>query len=434
MLASILIVFLVSLTIGIPIAIALILTVVVACLLNPALPIDGLFIFKNLVLGLNVYAILAVPLFVLAGVIMSRGGISRRLFNFFAYFIGKFTGGLPSTTVATCLFYGAISGSGPATTAAVGMMSVPYLTDKGYDKDFSVSLVAVAGGLGVIIPPSVPFIMYGTSTNTVSVGGMFKAGVLPGLLIGGFLMAYCYFRCRRTGEDKAVLVAAYNEMHTGGFVKSFLGILKESGPALLMPVIILGGIYGGVMTPTEAAAVSVLYALFLSMVVYKTITIKDIPSVLKESLESGVPMNLVVAAATVFTRCLTLLQIPQMVTVFLSGFLQTKFIFLLGMNLLLLFVGMIMDTTSAILILTPLLLPVAQGLGINTYHFGVIMVVNLAIGFVTPPVGVNLYVASGISGMSVMDIAKKALPFIAVFFLALIIITYVPAVSTLLVG
>ncbi|MDO5111138.1 MAG: TRAP transporter large permease [Clostridia bacterium] len=430
MLGSILCTFLASLVIGIPIAVALILTVVIACLMNPALPIDGIFIFKNLVLGLNVYAILAVPLFVMAGVIMSRGGISKRLFNFFAYFIGKLTGGLPSTTVATCLFYGAISGSGPATTAAVGMMSVPYLTDKGYEKDFTVALVAVAGGLGVIIPPSVPFIMYGTATNTVSVGGMFIAGILPGLLIGACLMIYCYFRCKRTGEDKQKLTEAYNEMHKAGF----LSVFKESFLALLMPVIILGGIYGGIMTPTEAAAVSVLYALILSMFVYKTISIKDIPSVLKESVESGVPINLVVAAASIFTRCLTLLQIPQEVTMILSGFFHTKVVFLLGMNLLLLFVGMIMDTTSAILILTPLLLPLAMSLGINPYHFGVIMVVNLAIGFVTPPVGVNLYVASSFSGLNVMTIARKAVPFMIVFFIALMIITFVPQISTLLLG
>lgn len=430
MLGNILIVFFASLVVGVPIAVSLIFTVVIACLMNPTLPIDGMYIFKNLVLSLNVYAILAVPLFVMAGVIMSRGGISKRLFNFFAYFIGKATGGLPSTTVATCLFYGAISGSGPATTAAVGKMSVPYLTDKGYDKEFSVALVAVAGGLGVIIPPSVPFIMYATATTTVSVGGMFTAGILPGLFIGGCLMLYCYIHCKREGEDKQKLIEAYNEMHKAGF----LDILKESALSLLMPVIILGGIYGGIMTPTEAAAVSVLYALILSMFIYKTISIKDFPSILKESVDSGVPINLVVAAASIFTRCITLLQIPQEVTSILSGFFSTKVLFLLGMNLLLLFVGMIMDTTSAILILTPLLLPLAMNLGINPYHFGIIMVVNLAIGFVTPPVGVNLYVASSISGLNVMTIAKKAMPFMAVFFVALLIITFVPQISTVLLG
>ncbi len=428
MLGSILLIFLVSLAIGIPIAVSLILTVVLACLMNPGLPIDGIYIFKNLVLGLNNYAILAVPLFVMAGVVMSKGGISRRLFNFFAYFIGKMTGGLPSTTVATCLFYGAISGSGPATTAAVGMMSIPYLTDKGYDKSFAVALVAVAGGLGVIIPPSVPFIMYGTATNTVSIGGMFKAGVLPGVLIGASLMVYSYFRCKRGGEDKKKLVEAYNKMHEEGFWTVF----KDSFLALLMPIIVLGGIYGGVMTPTEAAAVSVLYALIISMLVYKSISIKDLPMVLKDSVDSGVPIMLVVAAASIFTRCLTLLRIPQEVSAMLSSLFHSRFSFLLAMNVLLLFVGMIMDTTSAILIITPLLLPMAMTLGINPYHFGVVMVVNLAIGFVTPPVGVNLYVASSISGQNVMSIAKNAIPMILVFFLALLIITYVPAFSTLL--
>lgn len=202
-----------------------------------------------------------------------------------------------------------------------------------------------------------------------------------------------------------------------------------------MPVIILGGIYGGIMTPTEAAAISVLYALILSMFVYKTISIKDFPSIMKESVESGVPINLVVAAASIFTRCITLLQIPQEVTSILSGFFSTKVLFLLGMNLLLLFVGMIMDTTSAILILTPLLLPLAMNLGINPYHFGIIMVVNLGDRIWLHRLsGVNLYVASSISGLNVMTIAKKALPFMAVFFAALLIITFVPQISTILLG
>lgn len=243
-------------------------------------------------------------------------------------------------------------------------------------------------------------------------------------------MLYCYFYCKRKGEDKEKLEAAYNEMHEAGF----MSILKESALSLLMPVIILGGIYGGIMTPTEAAAVSVLYALILSMFIYKTITIKDFPDILKESVDSGVPINLVVAAASIFTRCITLLQIPQEVTAILSSFFTTKVLFILGMNLLLLFVGMIMDTTSAILILTPLLLPLAMNLGINPYHFGIIMVINLAIGFVTPPVGVNLYVASSISGLSVMSIAKKAIPFMAVFFFALLVISFVPQISLLLIG
>ncbi len=429
MLGFILIVFLVLLVIGAPIAISLVFTTLAACFTNPTLPIDDAYIYRNLVGGLDSYAILAVPLFVLAGIIMARGGISKRLFNFFAYFIGKITGGLPAATVVTCLFYGAISGSGPATTAAVGSMAVPYLEENGYEKDWSVALVAVAGGLGVIIPPSVPFIMYGQATSTVSVGGMFKAGIIPGLLIGVFLIGYSWFYCKRHGEDKALLKKGYDAMHSQGF----LAVFKDSFWALLTPVLILGGIYGGIVTPTEAAAVSVFYSLFVSMFIYKSVTWKDIPSIIKEAIDGGIAMSLVIAAATVFSRCLTLLQIPQELTAVLSGVLTNRILFLLGMNVLLLFVGMILDTTSAILILTPLLLPMAMSYGIDPYHFGIIMVVNLAIGFVTPPVGVNLYVASGISGLDIVYIARKAIPFIASFVIALLVITFCPILSTLLV-
>lgn len=430
MLGFILAVFLGLLVIGAPIAISLVFTTVAACLTNPFLPIDGIYIYKNLVMSLNSYAILAVPLFVFSGIIMARGGISKRLFNFFAYFIGKITAGLPAASVVTCLFYGAISGSGPATTAAVGSMAVPYLEENGYKKDWSVALIAVAGGLGVIIPPSVPFIMYGQATNEVSVGGMFKAGILPGLLIGLFLIAYCWYYCKRHGEDKELLKKGYDEMHSQGF----LTVFKDSFWALLTPVLILGGIYGGIVTPTEAAAVSVVYSLVVSMFIYKTVTIRDLPGIIKEAIDGGIAMSLVIAAATVFSRCLTLLQIPQELTTILSAIFTNRYTFLLGMNVLLLFVGMILDTTSAILILTPLLLPMAMSYGIDPYHFGIVMVVNLAIGFVTPPVGVNLYVASGISGLDIVYIAKKALPFILTFFVALLVITFIPQISTILVG
>lgn len=425
MLAFLLITFIVQLVIGVPIAISLVFTTVAACVAVPVLPIDSVYIYKNLVGGLNSYAILAVPLFVLAGMIMSRGGISKRLFNFFAYFVGKLTAGLPAASVITCLFYGAISGSGPATTAAVGSMAVPYLTDNGYKKDFSVALIAVAGGLGVIIPPSVPFIMYGQATSEVSVGGMFTAWIVPGLLIGAFLIFYCWIYCKRHGEDKALLAKGYEELHK----KSFFGIFKESFWALLTPVLILGGIYGGIVTPTEAAAISVLYSLIVSLFIYKTITLKDIPGLIKEAIDGGVSISLVVAAATVFSRCLTLLQIPHEIGVIFSGIFTTRVTFLLGMNILLLFIGMILDTTSAILILTPLLLPLAESFGISPYHFGIIMVVNLAIGFVTPSVGANLYVASGISGLDIIYIAKKAVPFIVTFIIALLLITFVPQIS-----
>lgn len=425
MMVSILIVFLAVLVIGVPIGISLLFTTVSSCIMNPMLPIDSTFIYKNMVAGMNSYVILAVPLFILAGMIMARGGISRKLFNFFAFFVGRITAGLPAASIITCLFYGAISGSGPATTAAVGSMTIPYLEERGYKKDFCVALVATAGALGVIIPPSVPFIMYSTATTEVSVGGMFKAGIVPGLLIGVFLIAYSYYYCKRHGEDKELLKRGYEALHNQGFWIVF----KDSFWALLTPILILGGIYGGIVTPTEAAAVSVAYSLFVSIYIYKTMTWKDLPSIIKEAIDGGIAMELVIASAMIFSRALTLLQIPQAVGIAFGQVFHGKVEFLLGMNIMLLFIGMILDTTSSILILTPILLPIAMGFGVNPYHFGIIMVVNLAIGFVTPPVGANLYVASGISGLDVVYIARKAMPFIIVFLAALLLITFVPNIS-----
>lgn len=429
MLALILIVFLAALVIGIPIGISLLITTVVGNMLTPTVSIDGVYLYKNMVSGMNSYVILAVPLFILAGIIMARGGISKKLFNFFAYFIGNVTAGLPAASVITCLFYGAISGSGPATTAAVGSMAIPYLEERGYKKDFCVALVATAGSLGVIIPPSVPFIMYSTATSEVSVGGMFKAGIIPGLLIGACLIAYCVYYCKRYGEDKELLKKGYDDLHRLGF----LAVLKDSFWALLTPIIILGGIYGGIVTPTEAAAVSVFYSLIVSIYLYRSITWKDIPSILKEAIDGGIAMSMVIAAAMIFSRALTLMQVPQAVGTAFGMIFHNRIAFLLGMNVLLLFIGMILDTTSAILILTPLLLPLATSFGISAYHFGIIMVVNLAIGFVTPPVGANLYVASGISGLDVVYIAKKAIPFLITFIVALLVITFIPVISTCMV-
>lgn len=246
--------FFATLLIGTPIGVGVGLTCLTASASNPTMPATADFIFRNMVTALDTYSLLAVPLFILSGVIMARGGISKKLFDFFAFFIGKKTAGLPIAVVVTCLFYGAISGSGPATVAAVGAMSIPLLVRLGYDREFVTAMVAVSGGLGVIIPPSIPFIMYGLSSGK-SVGALFIAGVLPGILIGACLMIYAFWYCKRHGEDREKLEANYAELHRLGF----WGILKSSFWALLTPVIILGGIYGGVVTPTEAADISVIY-------------------------------------------------------------------------------------------------------------------------------------------------------------------------------
>jgi C4-dicarboxylate transporter DctM subunit len=359
---------------------------------------------------------------------MAQGGISKKLFDFFSYFIGNKTAGLPIATIITCLFYGAISGSGPATVAAVGAMTIPMLIGLGYDKKFVVAMVATSGGLGVIIPPSIPFIIYGLSSGE-SVGALFIAGILPGLLIGFCLMVYAYYYCRKNGEDKAKLNENYTQLRKMGFA----GILKESFWALLTPVIILGGIYSGVVTPTEAANISVIYALIISLFIYKSLKFKDLKGIMKDTITTAAPVLLVVSAATVFGRVLTLMQAPQQIATALMATFSSKVAILLMINVFLLFVGMVMETLAAILILTPIFLPIVTALGVDPIHFGVIMVVNLAIGFVTPPVGMNLYVASSLTNIPVMEIAKKAIPFIAAFILALLLITFVPEISLLLV-
>ena len=428
MTAAVFLVFVVTLFIGVPIAIAVGSSALMASIVNSAFPANANFVFRGMITALDTYVLLAVPMFILSGVIMARGGISQKLFDFFAYFVGKKTAGLPIAVIITCLFYGAISGSGPATVAAVGSMSIPLLVRLGYDRDFVTSMVAVAGGLGVIIPPSIPFIIYGLSSN-VSVGSLFIAGVIPGLLIGFFLMIYAYWYCKKHGEDKEKLFANCDELRAQGFI----GLLKSSFFALLTPVIVLGGIYGGVVTPTEAADISVIYALFISMFVYKTFKLSDIPDALRETAKTAAPVRVVVATATVFGRVLTMMQTPQFVAELIVDNFSSKVVVLIIVNLFLLFVGMIMDTTPAILILTPIFLPIMAGLGVDPIHFGVIMVVNLAIGFVTPPIGVNLFVASSMTKIPILRIAKHAVPFIIAFLLALVFITFIPELSLALI-
>ncbi len=429
MIGSVFIVFFGTLAFGIPIAVALGFTALSAFIMNPTLPANMPYIFRTMVTALDSYSLLAIPLFILSGNIMAQGGISKKLFNFFAYFIGDKTAGMPIATIITCLFYGAISGSGPATVAAVGAMTIPILLELGYDKKFCVSMVAVAGGLGVIIPPSIPFIIYGQSTGA-SVGNLFLAGVLPGFLIAGCMIVYAYFFCKIKGEDKEKLKANVVALRS----KGFMGMFKDSFWALLTPVIILGGIYSGIVTPTEAANISVVYAIIVSVFIYKSTKFKDLSGIMRDTVATGAPILLVVSIATVFGKVLTLMQAPVLISAAITSTFTTKVSVLLIINLILLFVGMVMDTTPAILILAPIFMPIISAIGVDPIHFGVIMVVNLAIGFVTPPVGINLFVASSISGEPVMDIAKHAMPFIISFFIALMIITFVPAISLALIG
>lgn len=417
-------IFVIGLVIAIPVSITLGITAVLPSVFDPSFTVGAKYLIRAMFGGLDSFPLLAVPMFVLSGIIMAKGGISRKLFDIFAYFLGNLTAGMPCAVIVTCLFYGAISGSAPATVAAVGSMTIPILTSLGYDLTFTTAIVAVAGGLGVIIPPSIPFIMYGMASGA-SVSDLFLAGIIPGLMIGGLLMFYAIFYCRKNGEDKEKIHAEVSKLHEKGFFK----VLKESFFAILSPVIILGCIYSGVASPTEAAVISVFYALFISLVVYRSIRLRDIVDILKEAIRTFTPILFILATSTAFSRVLTLMQVPQTVSAFISSNFHSPVLILLILNLFLLIVGMVMDTTPAILILTPILLPIVTNLGMDPVQFGVIMVVNLAIGFVTPPIGVNLFVASSLTDVPVMTIAKKAMPMIGYFLAALLLITFVPAIS-----
>ncbi|MCR4744859.1 MAG: TRAP transporter large permease [Lachnospiraceae bacterium] len=427
--AAVFIIFILCLLIAIPISISLGIVAVLPGAFDPSFTASGSYVIRSMLGGIDSFPLLAVPMFVLAGIIMAQGKISKKLFDVFAYFLGKRTAGIPCAVVITCLFFGAISGSGPATVAAVGSMTIPFLSELGYDRKFSTALVAVASGLGVIIPPSIPFIMFAMASGE-SVSDLFLAGIVPGLLIGLLLMLYSVIYCRVNGEDKEKINKKVGELHERGFLKVF----GDGFFALLSPVIILGCIYTGIASPTEAAVISVFYALIISIFVYKTLKIRDIWKLLRESLHTYAPILFILAASTAFSRVLTLMQVPQTISDWILGHFTNKIILLLVINIFLLIVGMVMDTTPAILILTPILLPIVTATGMNPVHFAVMMVVNLAIGFVTPPIGVNLFVASSLTDVPIMAISKKAMPMIVMFLIALLLITFIPGISLCLLG
>lgn len=424
MIAAVAICFFAGIILGLPLVLTFIAATIAPGTVNPDFIGNIQFVLRGIIGGGDNTGILAAPLFILSGIIMARGGISEKIFNVFAYLLGRIRGGLPCAVVITCLFYGAISGSGSATCAAVGTMTIPILLSLGYEKRFSGALVATSAGLGVIIPPSIPFIMYGMATG-VSIGDLFIAGVIPGVVIALCLMAYSIIYCTRHGEDRGKIDAKVDALRQ----KGFLPLLRESFWALLTPVILLGGIYSGIVTTTEVACVAVIYALIVSVFVYRSVKPSETYQMLVGACRAMAPLALMLAIATAFGRILTILQIPAMLSIFITTNFSSKVAVLLMINVVLLFVGMFMDTGPALMILAPMLMPLANTLGIDLVHLGIIMVVNMAIGFVTPPFGMTLFVASPICGESPMALGKSALPFIATLLVALLLITFIPALS-----
>ena len=380
------------------------------------------FIAQNLVTGADSFPTMAIPFFVFAGELMGGGGISRRLLSVANVFFGRIRGGLAIVTVVVCMFFAAISGSGPATVAAVGGMVVPTMLEKGYDKKFILALLAAAGSIGVIIPPSIPMVIYSVTTNS-SVSKLFMAGLIPGIMIGLVLIAYCYYYARKQGYKGDTEPFSWRRAGKEAWLAKW---------ALFSPVIILGGIYGGIFTPTEAAAVSVIYSLVIGCFVYKELNWKNLLTVTKNSCETTATILIVIGCAAGFSKVLTLGRIPTTVAAFMTSLTDSKILILLLINVLLLIVGCFMETLCAIMILAPILYPVVTSMGVDAVHFGIIMVVNLAIGFITPPLGVNLFVASRVGETTLDTVIKGIVPFLILMIGVLMLITYIPAISLFL--
>lgn len=368
--------------------------------------------------------LLAIPFFILGGNIMEKSGISGKLIHLAEACVGHLKGGVAMVCVIVACFFAAISGSGPATVAALGLILIPAMVKVGYDVAFSAALMATAGAIGVIIPPSITFVVYGSISDT-SIGDLFISGVIPGLLMGAALIVITLWLGRKS-DLKRLPKASWGQRWRA-FKSAFWG--------LLMPVIILGGIYGGIFTPTEAAAVSAVYGLVIGVFVYRSIKLKEFIRILIDTASTTATVMFITAAATLFAYVLTRARIDVAISTLLTNVAGgNQIIFLLIVNVVLLIAGCFLDSTSALYIFTPLFVPVAKALGMSMIHFGTIMIVNLAIGLVTPPVGVNLYVACGIGKIDLKRISMAVVPLLIASLIVLLLVTYVPSLSLCLLG
>ena len=416
-----LITFFILLFLTVPIGISIGMSIIIYFLLFNTQPIS--FLCQNMFTACDSFPLMAIPFFVAGGALMTQGGITKRLVNLADACIGHITGGFAMVTAICCAFFGAISGSAPATVAAIGTLMVPAMIERGYDKAFSLAIIATSGCLGVIIPPSIPMVIFGTTTGA-SVGTLFIAGIGPGIVFCLALCLYSYFICKKNGWK--------------GNGKKFsikrVGLeFKNAVWALLAPIIILGSIYGGFCTPTEAAAICIVYAIIVGFFVYRELDFKKTTSSFWDGALTTGTILIIVGTGTTLGRVLTVAQVPQMVVNGVLGISDNPIIILLLLNLILLIVGCLMETLSAIMILGPILYPVAAAAGMGLEHFGIMMVINLAIGFCTPPVGVNLFVAAGLrEDVSFMGLVKHALPIIVVLLAVQLLVTFCePLVMTI---
>ena len=402
--------------IGVPVAVSLGASTVLTMLLFTDLDVAAMpqLIFD----GINKFALMAIPMFILAGNLLSKGGSARRIIDFAKSMVGHLPGGLPMSAIFACVIFAAVSGSSPATVVAIGSIMFAAIKEAGYPKEYAVGGITTAGSLGILIPPSVVMIVYGV-TAEVSIAQLFMAGVVPGLMLGGMMIAQTYFGAKRLGF-KATTPEPWSER-----IKKFFRAFW----ALLIVVVVIGGIYGGIFTPTEAAAASAIYALIISLFVYKDIKFKDLWDICLESAITTAMIFFIIANAVVFAYLLTSENIPQTIADSILAANIGKIGFLIIVNVLLFIMGQFMEPSSVVMIMVPLLLPIATALGVDPVHFGILLIVNMEIGMITPPVGLNLFVASGLTGMNLKDVIVSCLPWTLTLFIGLILVTYVPEIS-----
>lgn len=412
-------VFILALAIGFPIAISIGLSIAFA-LFQADIPLG--FVSQMCFAGLDNYTYLAIPMFILTGYLMETGGLSQRLVNFASSLVGNVTGGLGIVTVMACMFFAAISGSSPATVAAIGSMMIPSMVRKGYSPEFSGALTSASGSLGILIPPSIPMIIYAV-TAEVSIGEIFTAGFIPGALVGLGLMVVVYIISKKrgyTGEGQAFSL------------ERVFTTLREAVWSLLTPVIILGGIYCGIFTATEASIVAVFYALIIGLFVHKELKFSDLPKIIVKSAVTTGSVIIILGFATAFARYTTMMQIPQLIGEAILSVTDNATLILCFFVILVLISGMFIETAAQILIYTPLFLPILVELGVSPIHFGIILIIGTELGLITPPVGVNLFVAQGITGSKISKLSAQIMPFVISMLLCQLLLVFIPKIVTIL--
>jgi len=415
--ASIIFILLLGLMLtGMPISISLGLTVLSFLFLFTHVPIESVAL--KLFTGIENFEIMAIPFFILAGNFLTHGGVAKRMIRFASSMVGHFYGGLGMSGVLACALFAAISGSSPATVVAIGSILMPAMVKAGFPKKFGAGIITTSGGLGILIPPSIVMVMYSVATNT-SVGAMFMAGIVPGIVLACFLGGVTYYRARKFDYPRQPRASWADRL------KAF----RESAWGLLLIVIVMGGIYTGIFTPTEAAAMSAVYAFIVAVFVYKDLRLKDVPKVLLNSANMSAMLLYIITNAMLFSFILTNENIPQALANWMLGNGLGMITFLLACNVILLLAGNFMEPSSIVLIFAPILFPVAMKLGIDPVHFGIIMVVNMEVGMCHPPVGLNLYVASGITKMGITELTVAVWPWLLSMLVFLMLITYWPALS-----